>query len=73
VPVCEIPDSDQLRQIVQWCSDYLLRQCTTPEQRTQNGEDFFARALALLDSPTMPVLRIGDYGTTGLEAATPTR
>lgn len=67
VPVKDIPDVDGLRASIECCRKYMLQQCITPEQQKQNGEEFFNRAIELLSGQKLPVLRVGDYGTTGLE------
>jgi hypothetical protein len=69
VPVAEIPGADQLLDVIGRCREYMLQQCRNPEQRKQNGEEFFERAVGLLSGRTIPVLRVGDYVTTGLEGS----
>jgi hypothetical protein len=65
VPLAAIPDIAHLRDTIERCASYMLQSCRTEEQRKQNGEEFFASAL--LAEPALSVLRIGDYGTTGLD------
>ncbi len=67
LPITKFPDVAELRDTISRCADYMLQACRTEEQRKQNGQEFFEKANSLLAEPTIPVLRIGDYGTTGLE------
>lgn len=66
VPVSDIPGADRLREVLARCRKYQLEPCKTPKERKQNGEEWFDSALAFLDQPTIPVLRVRDENTTGL-------
>lgn len=63
LPANEFPGRNQLRQIFEACRDYVLE--GLPDG-TGNEALFFENALELLDSESVPLLRIGDENTTGL-------
>src|SRR5688500_17465626 len=60
-----LPGALELCAVIRQCREYILSHCT-PEERRQNGEEFFDTAIALLNRPRIPVLRISDFNTTGL-------
>ena len=66
IPRTDIPQVEKLEWVIQQCRDYMHSMCPRDEERAQNGEAEFTRALALLSNGSIPVLRIGDYNTTGL-------
>lgn len=61
VPVEQIPGFDQLREALQAC---LARWGEKPKERR-----FFQQAIDMAKGETVPVLRISDFGTTGLTGA----
>lgn len=63
----EFPGREHLATVMKQAQEFLMSVCTTPEQRAANGEEFFSRAVALLNNGEIPVLQIADYNTTGLE------
>ena len=69
LPAAQFPGAESLQRTIQACKEYALTACKTSEERTQNGEAFFDRALELLSGPTIPLLRISDFNTTGLEGS----
>lgn len=64
----EFPGASDLLRVIRQSRNYILGQCT-PEQRRQNGEDFFDAAVDLLSKRRVPVLRISDFNTTGLQGS----
>jgi hypothetical protein len=65
---CEdFPGIGGFTDVVTRARDYVIGACGTEEEREANGEEFFKNALKLLDAPSIPVLRISDFNTTGLE------
>ncbi|MBT3311742.1 MAG: hypothetical protein HN379_07085 [Desulfobacteraceae bacterium] len=62
----QFPGIERFRQIFKACSDYHLDGCTTPEEKTSCGKEFFEIGLNLLQSSSIKVLRITDSNTTGL-------
>jgi len=67
LPAAQFPGAERFRQTMQACRDYALTACKTPDERVQNGEVFFDRALKLLSEGQIPLLRVSDFNTTGLE------
>lgn len=67
LPVEHFPDAARLREVIESCRDYMLRSCKTEHQKDENGRKWFKEALQLLSGTHLPVLRIRDENTTGLE------
>jgi hypothetical protein len=66
MPVDDLPSSKQYKQILETCLDYTNHRFKRKQDRETNGVEFFERAVDLLESKTLPVLRIRDRNTTGL-------
>jgi hypothetical protein len=66
VPAADFPGAHRFREVIQACRDYALTACKTSEERAQNGEAFFDRALTLLGGAGIPFLFVSDFNTTGL-------
>ena len=62
LPIRLVPGLEQLRQSMNRAKDF----CLPNEAKAQ---EFYKHALHMLDQETIPVLRIGDYNTKGLEGA----
>lgn len=67
LPLTQFPDAARLREVITQCRDYMLVPCKTEHQKDENGRAWFETALRLLAGPAVPVLRIRDENTTGLE------
>ncbi|WP_163999619.1 hypothetical protein [Pyxidicoccus caerfyrddinensis] len=67
LPIEQFPGSDRLREIIQACRTYVLAPFKDDSQQIENGREFFDEALKLLSGKHIPVLRIRDENTTGLE------
>jgi hypothetical protein len=67
MPVGQFPDADRLRKVIESCREYMLKSCKTERQKDENGRKWFEQALQLLSGTHLPVLRIRDENTTGLE------
>jgi hypothetical protein len=63
LPSNEFPGREELISIYESCRDYVLDGCP---DGTGNESKFFEKALALLNSKSIPILRIGDENTKGL-------
>ncbi|QSQ11213.1 hypothetical protein [Myxococcus landrumensis] len=63
----DFPGIGAFTDVVVRARDYVIGACDTEEERKANGEEFFKNALKLLEAPSIPVLRISDFNTTGLE------
>jgi len=64
--VFRFPGTDRYRRVLRASRDSVLSAWSDPELRKRNGLEFLDSALKLLEGPTMPVLRISDFNTTGL-------
>lgn len=67
LPLEHLPGVARLREVITYCRDYMLTPCKTERQRDENGRAWFEDALKLLSGTHLPVLRIRDENTTGLE------
>lgn len=67
LPVASFPGVDRFREVVEQCRNYVLKSCKTEQQKDENGRKWFEKALGLLSGTHLPVLRIRDENTTGLE------
>ncbi|MCY1042596.1 hypothetical protein OV208_14825 [Corallococcus sp. bb12-1] len=67
LPMTQVPEVDRLRAIIGECREYMLKPCKTERQKDENGRKWFEKALQLLSGSHLPVLRIRDENTTGLE------
>jgi hypothetical protein len=67
LPIEQFPGAHRLREIVQACRTYVLAPFKNESQQIENGREFFDEALGLLSGKHIPVLRIRDENTTGLE------
>ncbi|WP_028467963.1 hypothetical protein [Neptunomonas japonica] len=63
LPSDEFPGKDKFIEYFSECRDYVLKGLPNG---TGNEKTFFDNGLSILCSKTIPVLRIGDYHTTGL-------
>jgi len=62
------PGVGELREIIVSCREYVLKSCGNDEERSKEwAQAWFENALRLLDQSLIPVLRIRDENTTGLE------
>lgn len=67
LPVEQVPGAARLREVLGNCRDYMLKPCKTERQKDENGRKWFEKALQLLSGTHLPVLRIRDENTAGLE------
>src|SRR4051794_12288886 len=67
LPRNQFPGVDELRAILVSARKFVQEVCTTPEEREANGETFFANALEVIGDQSIPILKISDFNTTGLE------
>lgn len=67
LPIKQFPDAARLRTVIESCREYMLKPCKTERQKDENGRKWFEQALQLLSGTHLPVLRIRDENTTGLE------
>ncbi len=63
----QVPGLQGLRDVLERAQQRLHDRFPTESLRAQNGGAFFARALEMCARPTVPVLRIRDLNTTGLD------
>lgn len=67
IPTTEIPDRERLVEAYRDARRYCLTDSRgDPSAERAAGKQIFDRALSLLEGTSLPVLRIGDYNTTGL-------
>ncbi|MBZ4416005.1 hypothetical protein [Myxococcus sp. RHSTA-1-4] len=69
LPIEQFPGVDRLREVIQSCRNYVLTPYKDERQKIENGRDWFEEALKLLAGTHVPVLRIRDEHTTGLEGS----
>jgi hypothetical protein len=67
LPIGLFPGGARLRAVIEQCREYMLKPCKTEREKDENGRRWFEQALQLLSGETLPVLRIRDENTTGLE------
>jgi len=67
LPLEQFPGGDRLREVIERCRDYMLAPCKSEREKNENGREWFESALKLLTEKRIPVLRIRDENTTGLE------
>jgi hypothetical protein len=67
LPIEHFPEASRLKQVLSLCREYMLKPCKNERQQVENGRDWFDEALRLLSGTHVPVLRIRDEHTTGLE------
>ncbi|WP_461538097.1 hypothetical protein [Spongorhabdus nitratireducens] len=63
LPIEEFPGLEQFKKCFESCRDYVLAGL---KDGTGNEKEFFRNGIKILNSKTIPVLRIGDENTTGL-------
>jgi hypothetical protein len=64
VPVDEPPRSDELKDYLQRCLDYVTVEAV--DSKEKKAQQFFRKAVELLEAKTIPCLLIRDFITTGL-------
>ncbi|RKH41313.1 hypothetical protein D7Y23_33265 [Corallococcus sp. AB050B] len=68
VPADDLPGRESMKETIAACRKYMLAPTKgDPDKQEQAGKKFFDNATKLLDQPSVPVLRIRDENTTGLE------
>ncbi len=67
LPLAQFPGAKRLLEVITHCRGYMLAPCKTERQKEENGRAWFEEAIKLLSGTHLPVLRIRDENTTGLE------
>ena len=64
VPVKDLPGSGDLKNHLQRCLDYVKADAV--DSKEKKAQQFFAKAVELLEADTIPCLLVRDFNTTGL-------